>query len=100
MKIMTKKEIEVISDIRCDVCEESCQTEGDVSNIEFGTLSAHWGYGTQHDGESYEVHLCESCFFQAIANLKEQRRGALMFSEKGYEPVADFGLINRHLELI
>jgi len=47
-----------------------------------------------------EVHLCESCFFQAIANLKEQRRGALMFSEKGYEPVADFGLINRHLELI
>ncbi|NBA29790.1 hypothetical protein GVO02_05925, partial [Aeromonas caviae] len=71
-----------------------------LSNIEFGTLSAHWGYGTQHDGESYEVHLCESCFFQAIANLKEQRRGALMFSEKGYEPVADFGLINRHLELI
>ena len=43
MKIMTKKEVEVISDIRCDVCEESCQTEGDVSNIEFGTLSAHWG---------------------------------------------------------
>ena len=28
MKIMTKKEVEVISDIRCDVCEESCQTEG------------------------------------------------------------------------
>ncbi|WP_429033342.1 hypothetical protein [Aeromonas media] len=43
MKIMTKKEVEVISDIRCDVCEESCQTEGAVSNIEFGTLSAHWG---------------------------------------------------------
>ena len=42
MKIMTKKEVEVISDIRCDVCEESCQTEGAVSNIEFGTLSAHW----------------------------------------------------------
>ncbi len=40
---MTKKEVEVISDIRCDVCEESCQTEGAVSNIEFGTLSAHWG---------------------------------------------------------
>ncbi len=36
---MTKKEVEVISDIRCDVCEESCQTEGAVSNIEFGTLS-------------------------------------------------------------
>lgn len=48
---MTKKEVEVISDIRCDVCEESCQTEGAVSNIEFGTLSAHWGHGTQHDGE-------------------------------------------------
>lgn len=55
---MIKKEVEVVSDVRCDVCEESYHTEGAVSNIEFGTLSAQWGYGSQHGGEKYEVHLC------------------------------------------
>lgn len=100
MKVMTKNEVEVVSDVRCDVCEESCQTEGTVTNIEFGILSAQWGYGSEHDGENYEVHLCEICFFQALANLKEQRRGALMFSDQGYEPTPDFGLVSRNLELL
>lgn len=98
MKIMAIKEVEVVSDVRCDVCEKSCQT--DCSNISFGTLSAQWGYGSQHDGEKYEVHLCESCFFQVIANMKEERRGAMMFSEKEYDLERDFGLVSRNLELI
>ena len=85
MKIMTKQEVDVVSDIHCDVCEESCSpVEGYGPQV--GTLSAKWGYGARHDGEAYEVHLCESCFFQALASLQEQRRGQLMFSEQGYEP--------------
>ena len=54
----------------------------------------------RHDGESYEVHLCESCFFQALASLQEQRRGQLMFSDQGYEPNPDFGRIESNKEII
>ena len=99
MKIMTKQEVDVVSDIHCDVCEESCSpVEGYGPQV--GTLSAKWGYGARHDGEAYEVHLCESCFFQALASLQEQRRGQLMFSEQGYEPNPDFGRIESDQEII
>ena len=99
MKILTKQEVDVVSDIHCDVCEESCSpVEGYGPQV--GTLSAKWGYGARHDGEAYEVHLCESCFFQALASLQEQRRGQLMFSEQGYEPNPDFGRIESDEEII
>jgi uncharacterized protein YqjF (DUF2071 family) len=92
MKVMTVKEVEVVSDIRCDICDCSASDNGRYSP-EFGTLTARWGYHTKHDGEAYEVHLCESCFFQALANLQEQRQRELMFSEQGYEPNPDFGRV-------
>ena len=99
MKIMTKQEVDVVSDIRCDVCDESCSPVEGYDPL-YGTLSAKWGYGSRHDGESYEVHLCESCFFQALASLQEQRRGQLMFSEQGYELNPDFGRIENNKETI
>ena len=48
---------------------------------QFGTLQALWGCGSQHDGERYQVHLCESCFFQTLAYLREQRRIHMMFDD-------------------
>ena len=99
MKIMTKQEVDVVSDIRCDVCDESCSPFDGYDPL-YGTLSAKWGYGSTHDGEAYEVHLCESCFFQALASLQEQRRGHLMFSIQGYEPNPDFGRIESNKEII
>ena len=99
MKVMTKQEADVVSDIRYDVCDESCSPAEGYDPL-YGTLSAKWGYGSRHDGENYELHLCESCFFQALANLQEQRRGHLMFSEQGYEPNPDFGRIENNKETI
>lgn len=99
MKIMTKQEVDVVSDIRCDVCDESCSpVEG--YGPQFGTLNARWGYGAHHDGEEYELHLCEACFFQTLASIQEQRRGHLMFSEQGYESNPDFGLVDHTKEII
>lgn len=100
MKVMTKIEVEIVADVRCDICDDSTSHNGHHSP-QFGTLQAQWGYGAHHDGETFEVHLCESCFFKALANLQEQRRGEMMFSEQGYEPNPDFGRIQGHnLELI
>jgi len=54
MEVKAKKLEEVIVDILCDVCHQA-------TALEFGTLKAHWGYGSKHDGERYEVQLCETC---------------------------------------
>lgn len=56
-------------------------------------LQAHRGYGTKHDGERYEIHLCEGFFFQAIANLKEQRREQITFRNDVESMEDDFGLV-------
>ena len=51
----------------------------------YATLSANWGYGYRHDGERYEVHLCERCFFETLANLRQFHRQNNMFADD-YEP--------------
>jgi hypothetical protein len=91
MKVTGKVQIEGVIDVVCDVCLLTTLVKSD--GFQFGTLQAHWGYGTKHDGERYEVHLCEGCFFQAIANLKEQRRGQTMFRDDVEIREDDFGLV-------
>ena len=34
-----------------------------------------------HDGDRYELQLCEKCFSYALATLKKERRDAFMFNE-------------------
>ncbi|WP_317660478.1 hypothetical protein [Pseudomonas sp. KU43P] len=48
-----------------------------------------------HDGERWEIHLCEGCFFQAVAGLKQERRIQGLFDESGGMPDEDFGLITK-----
>lgn len=91
MKIIGKVEIEAVTDIVCDVCQLSTAVAS--GGLQFGTLQAHWGYGTKHDGERYELHLCESCFFQAIASLKQERRTQNLFGDNGGVAEEDFGLV-------
>nr|WP_249920781.1 hypothetical protein [Acinetobacter towneri] len=80
----------VVSDkpgtVQCDVCNQS-------TKLEFGTLSAHWGYGSKHDGERYELQLCEKCFFYALATLRKERANEFMFDENFNPSTLDgFGL--------
>jgi len=79
MKIKEKVEIETVTDVQCDLC--LCSTRVTSGGLEFATLQAQWGYGTKHDGERYELHLCEECFFLTLANLKQERRIQNLFSE-------------------
>lgn len=73
---------QVVVDVRCDICSESTMMAGEQN---YATLSANWGYGSQHDGERYDVHLCESCFFETLAYLRQSHRQNHMFSDD-YEP--------------
>lgn len=91
MKVTGRVEVEAVIDVRCDVC--SVSTRLDLGGYQFGTLQAHWGYGSAHNGERYEIHLCEGCFFQALANLKQERRTQRMFCEDAPGLPDDLGLV-------
>ena len=86
MEIKQLEQVEVMTDVVCDVCNQS-------TKLEFATLSAHWGYGSTNDGERYELQLCEKCFFYALATLKKERRDMFMFDEN-FDPASldEFGL--------
>lgn len=92
MKITAMEQIESINDVLCDVCGGSTRIEG--YGLQFGTLSGSWGYGSTHDGERYEVHLCEPCFFRTISGLRRERMVNFMFSDEDLEP-SEFGLVAR-----
>ncbi|XEG72426.1 hypothetical protein QA447_31225 [Pseudomonas sp. abacavir_1] len=93
MKIIGRVEIEAITDVKCDVC--SCSTRLDTSGFQFASIQAHWGFGTKHDGERYELHLCEDCFFGMIAYLKQERRIQNLFDENDQTATDDLGLVTR-----
>ena len=48
MEIKQLQQVEIMTDVVCDVCNQS-------TKLQFATLSAHWGYGSTHDGERYEL---------------------------------------------
>lgn len=58
MKIIGNIQIEAVTDVVCDICLRSTRVTG--GGLQYATLQAHWGYGAKHDGEGYELHLCES----------------------------------------
>ncbi|WP_151705615.1 hypothetical protein [Nitrincola alkalilacustris] len=90
MKVMMQQTVEVTSHVLCDVCGRNTS---DGKTSEFGTLKADWGYSSAHDGASYEVHLCEVCFFSALATLKEQRRAHTLFSDDNLDSAIEFGRV-------
>ncbi|ANF25773.1 hypothetical protein [Stutzerimonas stutzeri] len=92
MKIIAMQPTESVSDVLCDICGNSTRIEG--YGLQFGTLRASWGYGSAHDGELYEVHMCEPCFFRTISGLRRERMVNFMFSDEDQD-LSDFGRIAR-----
>jgi hypothetical protein len=91
MKITGRVEIETVTDVLCDGCSSSTRVEN--GGLQYATVQARWGYGTRHDGERYELHLCEGCFFKTIAYLKQERRTENMFDDQADDCREDFGLV-------
>lgn len=87
MKVLGRVEVEAVIDVQCDMCR--CSTRLETGGLQFATLQAHWGFGAQHDGEQYELHLCESCFFATLAYLKQERRIQGLFNQSDPAATAD-----------
>ncbi|HEJ5741341.1 TPA: hypothetical protein SL763_001279 [Pseudomonas aeruginosa] len=94
MKITAMEQTESVTDVLCDVCGGSTCVEGD--GLQFGTLRASWGYGSAHDGESYQIHLCEPCFFRTISGLRRERMVNFMFSNEDQD-LSNFGRVAREV---
>ena len=64
-----------LDDIFCDICGGSCKKmiDDEAFNIESACLSANWGYGSQSDGETYRIDICEGCFQKTIGFLNNNR---------------------------
>lgn len=92
MKVTVVEPVESVSDVLCDICGDSTRIEG--YGLQFGTLRASWGFGSAHDGERYEVHLCEPCFFRTLAGLRRDRMVNTMFSDED-EDLSNFGRVAR-----
>jgi hypothetical protein len=91
MKITGKIEVEAVTDVVCDVCQLSTRVQN--GGLQFATLRANWGFGSKHDGELYELQLCEDCFFQTVAQIKQNRRTQGLLTLDGGIAIEDFGLI-------
>lgn len=63
----------IIVNIQCDVCGKSCRKNTSDSyeyEYEYATLFVDWGYYSDSDGKSYNIELCEECFYDTLAHLK------------------------------
>lgn len=93
-KVFGLAEDKAVTDIRRDACNESARLAH--GNMQYGRLEAHWGYGTAHDGECYEVHLCERRLFATLTYLKQERRIEQLFDDDARPGEDELCLVNRN----
>ena len=94
MEIKEQASVDVLMDVLCDVCK--CSTLIPGSGLQYGRLEAQWGHGSKHAGEHYQVHLCEPCFFKALAEMRGECRINTMFDDDADDPYAyeNLGLVS------
>lgn len=86
MKIGSKSDPALVTDVVCDVCGQTTCLGG---TFQFATLRACWGEGSIHSGEDYELHLCEGCFFAQVTSMKRTRWLGVMFEAEGEAVLQD-----------
>lgn len=85
-EIQTKKK-EVITDVLCDCCGNSCKVvESTVENpvrvdngekfydFEYMQLTANWGYHSGKDLERWTAQICEKCVDEKFSFIKFNKR--------------------------
>ena|ERR1035437_9885395 len=91
VKEIQNKKAEVVVDVICDCCGNSCKKdEGVIDNkssedngekwysFNYMTLQAYWGYGSNKDMEKWSAQICENCADTKFPFIK--------FKKEGYNP--------------
>ena len=96
LKVTESQPVQVMIDVVCDICGVS--TKSQAGPCHYGTLGAEFGFGSMHDGESYEVDLCENCFFDALTFTRHASSTKLMASRTGdAQAPKNFGLVDTQI---
>ena len=69
MRVYRSGVAQVLDYIICDCCSKCCKSN-EMADNEYATLSAEWGYWSDSYGQSYEIHLCEHCFYDVLGHIK------------------------------
>ena len=69
MRVYRSGVAQVLDYIICDCCSKCCKSN-EMADNEYATLSAEWGYWSDSDGQNYEIHLCEHCFYDVLGHIK------------------------------
>lgn len=88
MKTYKKVTRKIENKVYCDLCGD-CTTNKNFGS-EYAVLEASWGYLSKHDGNKYEIHLCEKCFFLTLDWMKKIRSKNLNINDNN----ARFGKVN------
>jgi len=83
IKEIQNKKSEVVLDVLCDCCGESCKVyEGRVENpirvdngeitydFEFMEMEACWGYHSGKDLQRWSAQICEKCVDEKLSFIK------------------------------
>jgi len=87
MRRYTEKTVHIksVEAIQCDQCGKDCEGAEDMFGINHATLDAVWGYGSKSDGSKFEIHLCESCFYNVVEHIRDERKKLLGPAEYPYD---------------
>ena len=66
------KETNVLSDIICDICGNSCKIGDWDSDMDFEymVLEANWGFLSKKDFQTWTAHVCEKCVDEKLSFIK------------------------------
>lgn len=77
------KKTEVITDVICDCCGQSCIVQkGTIDNhirpdngepfydFEFMKLESYWGFFSGKDNQKFTAHICEKCVDEKLSFIK------------------------------
>jgi len=92
IKEIQYKKTEVITDILCDCCGQSCKVQEDVIenptrldhlepfyNFEYMVLETYWGFYSGKDGEKWSAQICENCVDKLFSFVKFKKENYLRF---------------------
>lgn len=75
-----KLPIDVLKDIICDSCGESCKTKD--GSFEYMELHAEWGFNSKKDLEEWTAHICEKCVDERFKFIIFQKKELHPFIKK------------------
>lgn len=56
--------------VQCNFCGADIPEDRNFpEHFQYATFSAHWGFGSKHDMEKFEMHACEKCTYETILNI-------------------------------